>query len=319
MISEKDLVPLGKTDILVTPLGVGAWSWGDQVFWGYGRDYGETDVKAAFDISLEAGINFFDTAEAYGQGRSETLIGQFIRDTPLQEGMPPIIVATKFFPYPWRVWKGSLKQALMRSLQRLRFEKVDLYQIHWPFPPISIETWASALADVFEEGLVRSVGVSNYSAQQMRRTQASLIKRSVLLASNQVEFSLINRKIEKNGLLNLCKDLGVSCIAYSPLGKGTLTGKYSPQNPPRGTRARRYNPRFLSQLEPLIRLLREIGRSREGKTPAQVALNWIMCKGAIPIPGAKNIQQAQENIGALGWRLTEDEVSALDQASDQLD
>ena len=318
MIPNEDLVPLGKTDILVTPLGIGAWSWGDRVFWGYGRDYGETDVKAAFDVSIEAGINFFDTAEVYGQGHSETLLGQFLRDTPLQPGMPPIILATKFFPYPWRLWKGSLKQALIGSLRRLQIEKVDLYQIHWPYPPLSIEAWATALADVFEEGLVRAVGISNYSAHQMRRAEATLIKRSVLLASNQVEYSLINRKIEKNGLLSLCQDLGVSCIAYSPLGKGTLTGKYSPQNPLRGVRGRRYNSRFLSQIEPLIRLLREIGRAHDGKTPSQVALNWVICKGAIPIPGAKNIQQAQENVGALGWRLTEEEVSALDQTSDRL-
>lgn len=318
MIQNEGLIPLGKTDILVTPIGIGAWSWGDSVFWGYGRDYGETDVKAAFDISIEAGVNFFDTAEAYGQGHSETLLGQFLRDTPLQPGKPPIIVATKFFPYPWRLWKASLKQALIGSLRRLQIEKVGLYQIHWPFPPVSIEAWATALADVFEEGLVEAVGVSNYNAQQMRRAQATLIKRSVLLASNQVEYSLINRKIEKNGLLDLCQDLGVCCIAYSPLGKGTLTGKYSPQNPLRGMRGRRYNSRFLSQIEPLIRLLREIGRAHDGKTPAQVALNWVICKGAIPIPGAKNIQQAQENVGALGWRLAEEEVSALDQASDRL-
>ena len=292
-------------------------SWGDRFFWGYGRTYGEADVKAAFEASLEAGINFIDTAEIYGSGISETLLGRFLRESTRSPGRLPIIVASKFFPYPWRLYKGSLKLALLGSLKRLQMERVDLYQIHWPFPPISIETWASGLADVVNEGLARAVGVSNYNANQMRRAQAVLAKRGILLASNQVEFSLINRRIERNGLLNLCREMGITCIAYSPLGRGILTGKYNSQNPPIGIRGRRYPSKYLDQVAPLIGLLHEIGDEHGGKTPGQVALRWVLSKGAVPIPGAKSLQQAQENAGALGWHLSESELSALDQASDR--
>jgi aryl-alcohol dehydrogenase-like predicted oxidoreductase len=299
-------------------MGVGAMAWGDRIFWGYGRGYGEADVKAAYETSLEAGITFIDTAEIYGQGVSEILLGGFLRELPRPTDRPPIVVATKFFPYPWRFFKGSLKQALQASLKRLQLDKVDLYQVHWPFPPVAIETWASALADVVEEGLARSVGVSNYNIIQMRKAQAVLAERDVFLASNQVEYSLINRKIERNGLLKLCQEQGITCIAYSPLGRGVLTGKYSSKNPPAGIRGRRYSAKFLDKIEPLIRLLHEIGREHGGKTPGQVALNWIIKKGAVPIPGAKNRQQALENAGALGWKLSDSELIALDQASNRL-
>jgi aryl-alcohol dehydrogenase-like predicted oxidoreductase len=133
-----------------------------------------------------------------------------------------------------------------------------------------------------------------------------------------VEYSLINRKIERNGLLKLCQEQGITCIAYSPLGRGVLTGKYSSKNPPAGIRGRRYSAKFLDKIEPLIRLLHEIGREHGGKTPGQVALNWIIKKGAVPIPGAKNRQQALENAGALGWKLSDSELIALDQASNRL-
>jgi len=293
-------------------------AWGDRFFWGYGRAYSETDVKSAFELSLDAGVTFFDTAEIYGSGISETLLGKFLRESSRPQGTFPIVVATKFFPYPWRIHGGSLKQALLNSLKRLQMEKVDLYQVHWPFPPVPIETWASSLADVVEDGLTKAVGVSNYNLDQMRKAQVVLAKRGVLLASNQVEFSLINRKIEKNGLLKLCQEMNITCIAYSPLGRGILTGKYSSKNPPAGIRSRRYSTKFLDRVEPILRLLREIGNENGGKTPGQVALNWVISKGAVPIPGAKNALQAQENAGSLGWHLSESELTALDKVSDRL-
>ncbi len=318
MLPNQEFISLGKTGIKIPPQGVGTMAWGDRFFWGYGRAYSETDVKSAFETSLDTGVTFFDTAEIYGSGISETLLGRFLRELPRLQGTPPIVVATKFFPYPWRISKGSLKRALLGSLKRLQMDRVDLYQIHWPFPPVSIETWASALADVVEEGMAQAVGVSNFNANQMRKAQAALAKRGVLLASNQVEYSLINRRVEQNGLLKLCQEMGITCIAYCPLGRGILTGKYSSKNPPTGIRSRRYSSKFLDQVQPLIRLLREIGNEHGGKTPGQVALNWVISKGAVPIPGAKNPHQAQENAGALGWHLSESEISALDKTSERL-
>jgi len=213
------------------------------------------------------------------------------------------------------VGKSSLLNALRKSLRRLGLNQVDLYQVHWPFPPVSIETWASGLADAVEHGLTKAVGVSNYNLNQMRRAQATLVKRGVLLASNQVEYSLINRKIEFNGLLSCCQELGITLLAYSPLAQGLLTGKYTSKTPPPGIRGRRYSRRVLENIQPLIRLLQDIGRNHEGKTTAQVAINWLICKGVVPIPGAKNAKQAIENAGAIGWKLSNEEVERLDQAS----
>ncbi len=275
--------------------------------WGYGGKYSDRDLQTVFDTTLAAGINFFDTAEFYGLGRSEKLLGQFIR-----KGKKPVITATKFMPYPWRLTRASLSRALRHSLKRLEMEEVGLYQIHMPLPPISIETWVRAIGQAQKAGLTKAVGVSNYSLDQTQRAHQVLADMGIPLASNQVEYSLINRKIEKTGLLDYCQQNNITIIAYSPLGMGMLTGKYTPENPPSGIRGRRFNPEFLGQLQALIGLMREIGQAHGDKTPAQVAINWAICKGVVPIPGAKNLRQASENVGAIGWRLMADEVNALE-------
>ena len=305
-----DRVPLGSTGIQISPMGIGTWAWGDTWFWQYGKGgYSDADLDAAYQASLAYGITFFDTAEMYGRGRSERLLGQFAR----QAGWP-VVITTKFFPLPWRVSKGQLSHALRHSLDRLGLESIDLYQMHWPFPPVSIDTWMDAMADAVHAGLIRAVGVSNYNAEQTRRAYDALARRGVPLASNQVDYSLLQRKPETSGLLALCQQLNVTLIAYSPLAQGLLTGKYTPQNPPPGLRGRRYGG-ILARIQPLTGLLREIGQAHGGKTPAQVALNWTISKGTVPIPGAKNARQAIDNAGALGWRLADAEVAALDAAS----
>jgi aryl-alcohol dehydrogenase-like predicted oxidoreductase len=301
-----DTATIGPTDLRVSQLGIGAWAWGGRFYWG---STDEDDMRAAFEAGLAGGINFFDTAEMYGSGRSETFVGRFLH-AARHNGR--IVVATKFFPYPWRLAKGTLMRALRRSLARLGLGQVDLYQIHWPSPPMPVATWVTALADVIEAGLARYGGVSNYNVEQTRLAHAILGARGIPLASNQVSYSLLNRGIEHSGLLDACRELGVTVIAYSPLAQGLLTGKYTPENPPPGMRSRRYNRDLLAQIRPLVDLLREIGQAHGSKTPAQVALNWAICKGTLPIPGAKNARQAQDNAGALGWRLTTDEVAALD-------
>jgi aryl-alcohol dehydrogenase-like predicted oxidoreductase len=305
-------IPLGKTNLQIAPLGTGAWAWGDKLFWGFGSGYADSDVKSAFDASLGAGIDFFDTAEVYGSGRSEKFLGEFTRQTN-----QPVFIATKFFPYPWRWRQSNLLQALRGSLQRLGLKCVDLYQLHQSFPPVPIETWMAALAEAVDAGLARAVGVSNYNAEQTRRAHATLARRGIPLASNQVKYSLLDRRIERNGVMNTCRELGVTVIAYSPIEMGLLSGKYTPENPVPGLRSRRYSRAYLARIQPLIVRLREIGMAH-GKTPAQVALNWTMRKSTVPIPGAKNARQAQENAGALGWRLSEDEIAVLDTASDRV-
>lgn len=307
---NEEKIELGQSGISISPIGIGTWSWGDWLIWGFGRGYQRKDIREAFTTSVSMGINFFDTAESYGRGRSETFLGGFV-----SESSQPAVVATKFMPYPWRLWKGQLIKALKTSLKRLNMPAVDLYQVHWPFPPIPIETWAEGLADAIEMGLTRAVGVSNYNEEQMRRAYSTLAARGVHLSSNQVEFNLLRRKVELNGLLKACQDLGVTLIAYSPLAQGSLTGKYSPDKPPPGLRGRRYPRSFLERIQPLLQRMEEIGAVHGGKTQAQVAINWCICKGTVPIPGAKTTRQANENAGGFGWRLDVDEVAALDNIS----
>jgi aryl-alcohol dehydrogenase-like predicted oxidoreductase len=294
--------------------GLGAWQWGDRLIWQYGQTHTDEDCRAAFFVSLEAGIRFVDTAEVYGSGRSERLLGQFLSETD-----QPVLVATKYFPFPWRLTKKSLIRALKGSLERIKIEAVDLYQIHQPYSllpmVLPMESLMEALAEAVKQGLTRTVGISNFNQTQMLRAYSALARKGVQLAANQVAYSLLNRAIEKDGLLARCQELGVRVIAYSPIEKGLLTGKYSPENPPPGIRGQRYSS-LLPKIGPLLKLMTEIGQEHGGKSKAQVALNWCICKETMPIPGAKNAAQAEENAGALGWRLTEEEVAKLDQASD---
>lgn len=293
-------------------IGLGAWAWGDRLVWNYGRGYTDDDIEAGFKVSLENGVNFVDTAEIYGNGRSERLLGQFVKNTEL-----PVFVATKFFPMPWRWTSASVTGALRTSLERLGMEHVDLYQIHWHSPIVPVETYAEGLASAQQLGLARAVGVSNYDKNQVQRAYNVLSKYNIPLASNQVEYHLLDRSIEKNGLLARCQELGVRLIAYSPLAMGLLTGKYTPEKPPSGIRAGKYGS-MLKNIQPLLRLMNEIGQDHGSKSAAQIALNWCISKGTLPIPGAKNYQQALMNAGAAGWRLTAEQIKALDDASDKV-
>lgn len=294
-------------------LGIGCWQWGERFYWGYGQDYQDADIRQAFDTSLAAGARFFDTAEIYGSGHSERMLGEFLKTTS-----ETLKVATKFMPYPWRLWRGNLLRALRGSLNRLGRSKVDLYQIHQPLPPVRIETWMEAMIEAYQAGMIGAIGVSNYDRSQTQRAFDALTRAGIPLASNQVEYSLLNRKVEKNGLIQHCQELGITVIAYSPIAKGVLTGKYTPKNPPRGFRSTTYTQGLLVKVQPLINQLKKIGADHGGKTAGQVALNWTICKGTIPIPGAKNQSQAEQNTAAVGWRLSESEVALLDDLSDRI-
>ena len=196
-------------------------------------------------------------------------------------------------------------------------ESVDLYQIHFPSLTISSDTLMDGLAECAKSGMTRTVGVSNFGQSRMLAAYSALARHNVPLASNQVHYSMLNRTVEKNGTLARCKELGIRLIAYSPIEKGLLSGKYNSQNPPPGSRAGNYAS-LLPKIDPLLKLMTAIGQDHGGKSNVQVALNWTICKGALPIPGAKNAKQAEENAGALGWKLKEEEVARLDEISDQI-
>lgn len=300
----------------VAPLGVGTWAWGDQRTWGmgtYDRSTTEDTIGDAWQASLDAGIGMFDTAEVYGSGESERILGRLLRTTPADGPghRDRLVIATKFWPAPWKLDVGSaLRRSLDSSLRRLGLDHVDLYQIHGPISLRSASALADALASAVDAGLTRAVGVSNYSIREMSRIHAALAERGVPLASNQIEFSLLRRRPETTGLLERCRDLGVVPIAYSPIGQGRLTGKYSASNPP--PKGRNFSAHPMDQVDRIVAVLREVGTNHEGRTPSEVALRWIIDKGVVPIPGAKNAKQATDNAGALGWSLEPAEVEELD-------
>jgi aryl-alcohol dehydrogenase-like predicted oxidoreductase len=293
-------------------IGLGAWQWGDRVMWGYGQTHTDKEIRELFNASLNLGVRFVDTAEIYGSGYSERLLGRFLKDMD-----QPVLVATKFFPWPWRQTKASVVRALKSSLERLGVESVDLYQIHWPSPFMSPERMMEGMVECVKNGWARTVGVSNFGQAHMLRAYSTLAQHGIPLASNQVHYSLLNREVEKNGTLARCRELGIRLIAYSPLEMGLLSGKYSSKNPPSGLRGSQYTD-LLKKIPPVIKLLQEIGLNHGDKNTSQVALNWLICKGTLPIPGAKNAHQAELNAGGAGWRLTEDEVARLDEATDKI-
>ncbi|HXQ24405.1 MAG TPA: aldo/keto reductase [Candidatus Acidoferrales bacterium] len=321
-------IRLTGCDVELPVMGLGTWAWGDKSTWGmnsYDRSYNFETIRDAYHASVAAGITLLDTAEVYGSGESERIIGRLLEadgrlletDKRLLEtdtqNRARIVIATKFLPAPQKLWLSSaLMAALKASLQRLKLPWVHLYQIHGPISLRSHAAMAEALATAHRAGLVKAVGVSNYSEKEMRAIHAELAKHGIPLATNQIEYSLLRTMPEANGLLAACKELGVVVLAYSPLGQGRLTGKYTAGNPPPGRR--NFSDFPMQEIDPIVAELRRMGE-RYGKTPAQVALNWVICKGAVPIPGAKNRAQAEQNAGALGWRLSGDDLQALDRVS----
>jgi aryl-alcohol dehydrogenase-like predicted oxidoreductase len=301
---EVPTLQLGPDGPQIRPMGIGTR------FWGYGDEEAALDRRAAFDAALNAGVTLFDTAEIYAFGKSERLLGSFI-----QEHGSSAVIMTKYAPFPWRFGRKSIVNALRRSLQHLGLEQVHLYMVHWPYTLTSIETLMAGLADVVDAGLTKAVGVSNFNPSQMQQAHDVLARRGIALATNQVAFNLLKSDPETNGLLDLCQQLDVRLVAYAPLATGLLTGKYSPEQPPTGFLGLRHRKSDMIRLQPLIGLMREIGEGHGGKTIGQVALNWTIAKGALPIPGAKNARQAEENIGALGWSLSRNEIAGLDAAA----
>lgn len=290
------------------PLGVGTWAWGDKSTWGmggYDTELSEATIREAFEASVAAGVRLFDTAEVYGSGASESILGRCLADFG-----DDVVVATKFWPAPWKLRvRRQMRAALEASLERLGRDNVELYQIHGPISLRSAQALGDGLADLVDAGLVASVGVSNYSLSETERMHAVLAERGVALASNQVEVSLLRTRPFTSGLVDGCAALGVQVLAYSPLGQGRLTGKYSAVNPPPGGRTFSNYP--MKDLARLLARLRTIGEHHD-TTSSQVALRWLIQKGTVPIPGAKSAKQANQNAGALGWSLDDEEMAQLD-------
>ena len=325
--------------IEISSLGCGTWSWGNRLLWDYDPSQDE-EIYQAYCIVRDAGVTVFDTADSYGtlelNGRAEILLGQFerrylaakaaeqkdkpwwnigMKKMPLQQQ-----VATKFAPYPWRITRGSMVKAARESLARLEQPKLAIAQLHWStskYQPFQEKALWEGLADVYDEGLCEAVGVSNFGPVQLQKAAKRFQARQVPLASAQIQYSLMTYKDSKD-MGDVCDSVGCRLISYSPLCLGLLTGKYNLDKLPRpGNPRRQLFRELLPGAQDLLKTLEAVAKDC-GKSQTQVAINWAICKDTVPIPGARTIQQAQENVGAVGWKLSQGAVDELDRAASQV-
>jgi aryl-alcohol dehydrogenase-like predicted oxidoreductase len=313
MTVDEKPVRLGTSDLSTAPLAFGTWGWDAGARRNAGGRYSDADLRTAFQTSVAQGLTLCDTAESYGNGEVESHVGRLLKETA-----QPILIATKFPPWRNRWRKSHLLDSLKRSLDRLQRDRIDLYQTHFHFRFVPLGIWMSALADAQKQGLVRAVGTSNYDANRLAKAHSLLSRRGIAMATTQFKYSLLYRAPERNGLLARCKELSVTPLAYSPLGMGLLSGRTQTPGASHFSSNSSEQIPGAESLGELVGLMKEMGESHQRKTVPQVGLNWVICKGAIPIHGAKNGDQAMENAGALGWRLTTDEVKHLDAASEKL-
>lgn len=339
-MSDIEYRQLGGSGIGVPALGVGTQAWGDKR-WGFGESYTSGDLFQAYQASIDAGLNYFDTSDSYGKGQSEEMLGEFYRN----DGRP-IIISTKFTPAkPYDPNTHFSPKAVMptleRSLQRLELQTIDLYQIHYPPAHRKLDGFLDAMAESVKSGKAKAIGVSNFNVQLLRYSHEYLTRHhDIPLASNQISYSLLDRHLETNGMLAACRELNISVIAILPMAEGVLTGKYrGGELKPSGTlsvmlrAAQMMQPqtplreRFFTKplglqpekLEPLFVAMEEVAQAHEASL-AQVALNWLLASDPLilPIPGAKNMKQAVSNAAALKWRMSQGEFNRLAQIEDAI-
>ncbi len=311
------LRPLGSGKIMVSPLGLGCWqfSQGQGLIGSYWANVDQGKANAIVEAAREGGVNWFDTAELYGKGRSEQVLAAALSASGARDG--DVVVATKWNPL-FRTAR-SIGTTIGTRQANLAPFSIDLHQVHQPLSFSSVESQMNAMADLVDAGAIRAVGVSNFSAAGMRRAHAALVKRGLTLGSNQMHYSLLHRNIERNGVMQAAKELGVTIIAYSPLAQGLLSGRF--HEDPRqmkGLGMRRLAPGFrarnIERTRPLITALQEIGRGH-GVSAAQIALAWLITfhgDTVTAIPGATSVAQARSNAAAMRVALSAAELSRLD-------
>ena len=304
----------------MTGIGFGTWAWGNQLLWGYRADRDDPELKATFASAVAAGLRLVDTADSYGtgrlNGRSEELLGQCL--TGLEaSSRANLIVATKLAPFPWRLGRRGLVKAFQASRQRL-CGQLDRVQLHWStarYAPWQERPLLDGLADLVDQGDVRELGVSNVGPQRLRVLHDHLARRGVRLSSVQVQFSLLApAPIEPGGILEVCRNLGVEVLAYSPLALGVLARR--PDWTPSDATLLRSGlfRRLLPGSRPLRQAMADMARAR-GVSQVQVALNWCRAHGTCPIPGFRRPIQVEDARQALTWELTATERTQLDQLS----
>ncbi|MEX0999492.1 MAG: aldo/keto reductase [Thermodesulfobacteriota bacterium] len=312
---------LGSSDLMVSAVGSGClqFSRGRGISGAMWPSLSRKEISAIVETSLKGGINWFDTAELYGWGESERALSSSLEDLNIPR--KDIVLATKWWPVLRT--SRSITSSIDKRLLALNTQTIDLYQIHNSFSFSSISSQMKEMAKLVDQGKVRYVGVSNFSASSMRKAHKELLKYGLKLASNQVNYSLLKRQIERNGILDTAKELGISLIAYSPLGRGLLTGKFH-DNPDLINKRhilRRYyaslNKGELKKSSQVVQALKSIAKKYQ-VTPSQIALNWVVNANGntiLAIPGATKVGQARDNADSMKFELSEDDISYLNEVS----
>jgi aryl-alcohol dehydrogenase-like predicted oxidoreductase len=319
-MENMNLRPLGRTGVMVTPIGLGCWQFSKQKnaagkFWPALED---DLIDKLVSLSLEGGINWFDTAEIYGNGASEKALSKALQTAGKKPG--DIFIATKWMPV-FR-FASNITKTFDERINALTPYPIDLYQIHnsWSFSNVKSEM--AAMAELLDKKLIGNIGVSNFSAKRMKNAWEILDKKGIPLASNQVRYNLLDRKIESNGVMDQAKKLGITIIAYSPLAQGLVTGKFH-DNPEllKNIGFRKYSSQFkpagLAKSKPVVMLVKELAL-RYHATPSQVALNWLIHNhgdSVVAIPGATKEIHVKENTGAMSFRLSDEDMVRLDKES----
>lgn len=300
-----EYVELGRSGLKVSAVGLGAWQASGKA---WGADVEDDQIVRAIVRAHELGVNLIDTAEAYGGGHSEEVVARAVREV----GRENLVIATKVHGGHLRY--NDVLKAAEHSLRRLGVREIDLYQVHWPDPweQVPLKHTMHAMERLYKEGKIRAIGVSNFAVRDLEEARRHLSEPSIV--SNQVRYNMLQREIEEE-VLPYCRRENITVIAYSPLAQGALTGKYCLSNKPSDS-IRRGNKLFtdenLAEISRLLKVLEKIAKVR-GKTIAQVAMNWLLREeNVVPIPGAKNPVQVEENAGAAGWRLSEQELMEID-------
>lgn len=320
MANTKSLRSLGQTDIMVSPIGLGCWQFSKQKnmagrFW---PNLEDNLIERIVSLSLEGGINWFDTAEIYGGGESEKALSKALKAAGKEPG--DVVVATKWWPM-FR-FASNISKNIDKRISLLDPYPVDLYQVHQPWSFSAENREMEKMAELVNRKLIKAVGVSNFSAQKMENSWATLQKYGIPLATNQVRYNLLDRKVESNGVMDRAKKLGITIIAYSPLAQGLVTGKFH-DNPQllNNIGLRKYSLQFRAQgiekSRPVIDLLKKLA-IKYNVTAAQVALNWIIQYNGdtvVAIPGATKEIHVRENLGALGFRISDEDMASLDKVS----